>query len=75
MAKDTNSTGLSLTAVLLIVFITLKLAGAGEVATWSWWMVFSPVWIPLVLVMAVAILYGVFLFISNIYSHYSNKKK
>jgi len=75
MTKDTNSTGLSLTAVLLIVFITLKLAGAGEIATWSWWWVFSPVWIPLVLVMAVAILYGAFLFVSNIYSSYIDKKK
>jgi hypothetical protein len=30
---------------LLFMFIGLKLAGLGVVADWSWWWVFSPVWI------------------------------
>ena len=34
--------------VLLVVFVTLKLAEIGKVATWSWWWVTAPFWIPLV---------------------------
>jgi hypothetical protein len=30
-----------------LIFLTLKLGGWGVVATWSWWWVFSPLWIPL----------------------------
>lgn len=30
--------------ILQIIFITLKLAEIGVVATWSWWMVFLPVY-------------------------------
>lgn len=38
--------GLTLTDVLLVVFITLKLCG---VVNWSWWWVLSPVWISLII--------------------------
>lgn len=34
---------LSVAAVLLIVFMTLKLAG---VIAWSWWWVLAPLWAP-----------------------------
>jgi hypothetical protein len=33
--------------ILGLIFVTLKLAGIGSVATWSWWWVLSPFWIPL----------------------------
>lgn len=32
---------------LFIVFLVLKLAEVGAVASWSWWWVTSPLWIPL----------------------------
>lgn len=35
----------SLSGVALITFVALKLA---EVVTWSWWWVFSPLWISVV---------------------------
>jgi len=35
------------------VFITLKLVGVSAVVTWSWWWVVSPLWIPLVIALAV----------------------
>lgn len=44
--------------LLLVLFIGLKLAGVGVVATWSWWWVLAPAWIPLALVLLV--LAGVF---------------
>jgi hypothetical protein len=57
------SSGISLGTVLFLIFLVLKLAGIGQVATWSWWWVTSPLWIPLVLVVAilavVGIIYGI----------------
>jgi len=37
------------TSILLLIFITLKLTGH---ITWSWWWVFAPVWMPLVIALA-----------------------
>ena len=59
MGKDNKSyIGLE---VIFIVFLVLKLAGIGQVANWSWWWVFSPLWIPfvlLVLVFVLALIWG-----------------
>ena len=35
--------------ILGLIFVTLKLAEIGVVATWSWWAVLSPFWVPLVI--------------------------
>ena len=45
--NNKGSKGLGLGTILFLIFLTLKLAGLGVVATWSWWWVFSPLWIPL----------------------------
>lgn len=39
---NNNNHGIGFTGLLTIVFITLKLLGY---ITWSWWWVFSPLWI------------------------------
>ena len=44
--NNNRNGGLSLSGVLLVVFIVLKLVG---VITWSWWWVLSPLWISLIL--------------------------
>lgn len=49
----TRSGGVSFLGLLGIVFITLKLVGVSAVATWSWFWVVSPLWIPLALVIVV----------------------
>lgn len=49
----TRSGGISFLGLLAIVFITLKLVGVSVVATWSWWWVVSPLWIPLATALAV----------------------
>jgi hypothetical protein len=36
---------IGLGGLIFIVFLFLKLAGIGDVATWSWWAVTSPLWI------------------------------
>jgi len=53
MKKNSKSTSIRLSTILFLIFLTLKLAGIGEVATWSWWWVTSPLWIPIVFVLAV----------------------
>jgi hypothetical protein len=52
--KKTTTSGIGIGTVLFLVFLTLKLAEVGSVANWSWWWVTSPLWIPLVLVIAIA---------------------
>ena len=49
-SKSNSGTGLSLSAVLFIVFLVLKLTGNID---WSWWWVTSPLWIPFALVLAI----------------------
>ncbi len=48
--KNNSSTRYGIGMILFLIFLTLKLAGIGQVATWSWWWVTSPLWIPVVLV-------------------------
>ncbi len=51
MADNKNtSNGLGLGTILCLIFLTLKLGGWGVVANWSWWWVFSPIWIPILLI-------------------------
>ena len=51
MEKDNKgSKGLGFGTILFLIFLTLKLGGWGVVATWSWWWVFSPLWIPISLI-------------------------
>lgn len=47
--------GVNFLELLLLLFIGLKLA---KIINWSWWWVFSPVWIPasLVIIMIVIII-------------------
>ncbi len=43
MEKNTNA-GLSLTTIVFLIFLILKLTGNID---WSWWWVLSPLWIPI----------------------------
>ena len=45
--------------ILGIIFVTLKLAEIGVVATWSWWWVLSPFWIPLAIALGVFAVVGI----------------
>lgn len=53
MSDSTSSSGIGIGGVLFLIFLVLKLAEIGPVATWSWWWVTSPLWIPLAMVAAV----------------------
>jgi preprotein translocase subunit SecG len=50
MSKNKTSNGISLTTLLLVVFIVLKLTNNID---WSWWWVASPLWIPVLFVLGV----------------------
>ena len=58
MEIDNKSTGLGLGTILFLIFLTLKLGGWGVVATWSWWWVFSPIWIPVALIIVLTAIVG-----------------
>jgi len=52
MNNNTKSGGLSLSTVLFLVFLVLKLT---HLIDWSWWWVCSPIWIPLAIVIVIGI--------------------
>jgi hypothetical protein len=55
-SKKATSRGMGLGTVL---FLILKLAEIGQVANWSWWWVTSPLWIPLLLGVAILSIVGI----------------
>lgn len=65
------SSGLGLTSVLLVIFIVLK---ALKFIDWSWWWVFSPVWIPLALLIATGVLYTIVAIIASLIGKRAIKK-
>ena len=54
-------------AILGLIFVTLKLAEIGVVATWSWWWVLSPFWIPVALVLGIFLVAGVLVGLGKIF--------
>lgn len=56
--NNKGSQGIGLGTILFLIFLTLKLGGWGVVATWSWWWVFSPIWIPVGIVFVAAAIIG-----------------
>lgn len=57
--SDKANTGISGSTALFLLFLGLKLA---NVITWSWWWVFSPLWIPLTIVIVIFFLMVIFNF-------------
>ena len=59
MSKDQTTTlfNPSLSTLLFIVFLILKLTGNID---WSWWWVTSPLWIPLALLLIVGASIAIF---------------
>lgn len=59
------SSGVSLSTVVFIVFLILKLT---NVIDWSWWWVTAPIWMPLAALIAICIvlfIVGVFIGIAR----------
>lgn len=54
--------------MVFIVFLILKLAEIGQVATWSWWWVTAPLWMPTGAVVSFYIIIGIIWVFKNISS-------
>jgi len=52
--------------ILGLIFVTLKLAEIGVVATWSWWAVLSPFWVPLAIVLGIFAVVGVVMVVAKL---------
>lgn len=50
-----TSGGSSLLTAIAIVFVILKLTGTTAVATWSWWWVLAPLWLPVVFAIGIVL--------------------
>ena len=50
------SSGGGFFSILAVLFIALKLLGVTVVATWSWWWVLSPLWIPITIFVIILII-------------------
>lgn len=57
-----NCFGVGFSGLLAIAFIVLKLT---DVIAWSWLWVLSPLWIPAAFILAVVVLWFVFVVINN----------
>lgn len=55
--SSSSSSGIGFTGLLTIAFVVLKLT---KYIDWSWWWVLSPVWISLIIVVAVLALVLIF---------------
>ena len=55
--QQVTNSGLGLSSIVFLIFLVMKLAGIGQVATWSWWWVCSPLWIPVGIVLSVLIIF------------------
>jgi len=52
--------GLTFIGALFLILFTLKLgAGDTEVESWSWWWVFGPIWIPVAVLLVLALLVAI----------------
>lgn len=57
MNSNSNAAGgLSLSSVLLVVFVVLKLT---DLIDWSWWWVLSPLWISFAVYVVIGAVLGV----------------
>jgi hypothetical protein len=56
MAEKNQSNGIGLGTLLFLIFLILKLT---DNIDWSWWWVTAPLWIPLAIVSAIAVIAAV----------------
>ena len=63
--NNKGSQSLGIGTILFLIFLTLKLAGIGVVATWSWWWVTAPLWIPLGAIFVILAIVGLVTYINS----------
>lgn len=68
--KVVSGGGISLSTILGVVFIILKLTG---VISWSWLWVLAPFWIPLALVALILVVIAIIAVIAGVIDFISNR--
>jgi hypothetical protein len=58
-SSNTAGGGIGLFGVIFVVFLVMKLMEIDPVASWSWWWVTAPLWVPWAFILGVMILFGV----------------
>jgi len=56
MSNSSSGSGVGFSGLLAILFIGLRLTGYID---WSWWWVLSPIWITVVVVLAILAVIGI----------------
>ena len=59
ISSSSSGGGIGFLGALFLLFLGLKLGG---IITWSWWWIFAPLWIPILLVLCVIVIIKRFLF-------------
>lgn len=55
--NNSSTAGIGFCPLLTIIFVIAKLM---NVISWSWWWVFSPLWLPLAVVLGIAVTFILF---------------
>ena len=63
--------GLGFFSAMFLIFLTLKLC---KVITWSWWLVFAPMYFPILFVVGSFIIIATMMFLGMAVKH-SNRRK
>lgn len=71
-SSSSSSSGIGFVGLLTIVLITLKLLGKID---WSWWWVFSPMWISAAIVIAVGLAIGGIAILVAVASHVTDYRQ
>lgn len=66
--KNTAATtgGVGCLSMLGLIFIALKLAEVGQVATWSWWWVLAPFWGQIIILIGIVSVVFLIAFIAHL---------
>lgn len=66
--KTAASSGITFTSLLGLILIGLKLAEVGVVATWPWWAVLAPLWVPSAFYFGLAAIVGMVYICQKVWS-------
>lgn len=67
MSRKLQVLGIEFNIMLFFIFLVLKLIGIGQVATWSWWWIISPLWIIPVFCLVVIMIFLIVSLIINLF--------
>ena len=73
MEKSAAGSSITITGLIFIVFLVLKLAGIGTVANWSWWWVTSPLWIGFAISILGVVIYFILMLIAGLVDYFRNR--